>query len=92
VTRVLLQLKGETEPRPCAWCPEDFTQLADLDLAVGGLGTMDLGHLWHLIALLWVCCEGAREQWTLREFGRRLPGEARDSLLQGARLLWLQIT
>ena len=94
MTRVQLQLKGEETPRPCYWLPESFTQFADFDLAVGGVAHLDLGLFWHMAALLWACCEGARDQWTLQEFAERLPWgpESRDRLYEGVRLLWQQIT
>lgn len=93
--RLRVLLRGETEPRLCTWDPFDLTQVADLDQAVGGLENLDITRLWHMLALLWVTAAGAREEMSLREFGRRFPwggAERSAALTKGAAILWRQIT
>ncbi len=93
--RLRVLLRGETEPRLCTWDPSDLTQVADLDQAVGGLEHLDITRLWHMLALFWVACAGAREEMSLREFGRAFPwggAERSAALTKGAAILWRQIT
>lgn len=85
---VLIKLMGEEAPRVCEW-RGDFLQLADLDVAVGGLAGFDLELLHHVAALLWVC---SGQDLGLREFGARLPSSAESirRMREGAVLIWEQ--
>lgn len=92
---VRLLLTGETELRTCQWDPDDLTMVADLDQAVDGISNLDITRLWHMLALFWVTAAGAREEMSLREFGRRFPWGGADhstALTKGAAILWRQIT
>lgn len=84
-----IQLKGEETPRSLVW-RGDFRQLADLDLAVGGLDRFDLTLLHHLAALLWVCSGGGL---SLSEFLDRLPSspDSISEMRKGASKLWQTI-